>query len=63
LRLRRCDALAKTIADSQCEGNDMASDNDIKAHQQTYGSVMTMLKWGTVASALVGALVILLIST
>ena len=41
----------------------MASDNDIKAHQQTYGSVMTMLKWGTVASALVGALVILLIST
>lgn len=41
----------------------MASDNDMKAHEQTYGMVMGMLKWGTVASALVGALVIVLIST
>lgn len=41
----------------------MASDNDMKAHEQTYVSVMSFLKWGTIASALVGALVIFLIAT
>ncbi len=41
----------------------MASDNDMHAHQETYGSVMNMLKWGTVACALVGAFVVFIIAT
>lgn len=41
----------------------MASDNDMKAHNETYGLVMGMLKWGTVACALIGILVIVLISS
>jgi Bacterial aa3 type cytochrome c oxidase subunit IV len=41
----------------------MAGNSDLKAHEETYASVMAMLKWGTVACALVGALVIVLIST
>ncbi len=41
----------------------MASDNDMKAHNETYVLVMNILKWGTVGSALVGLLVILLISS
>lgn len=40
----------------------MAGDQDIKQNTATYESVMGMLKWGTVASALVAALVIVLIS-
>ncbi len=35
---------------------------DMRAHQETYSGVMGMLKWGTVASAIVAALVILLIA-
>lgn len=45
------------------EGMQMASDNDMKAHAETYELVMGLLKWGTVASALVGLLVIVLISS
>ena len=41
----------------------MASDNDMKAHAETYDKVMGMLKWGTVGCALVAALVIVLISS
>lgn len=40
----------------------MASDNDMKAHIGTYEGVMSLLKWGTIASASVAALVIILIS-
>ena len=40
----------------------MATD-DIKPHQETYASVMGMLKWGTVACAIIGLLVILLIAS
>jgi hypothetical protein len=40
----------------------MASNNDMKAHEGTYAGVMSMLKWGTIASVLVTALVIILIS-
>jgi Bacterial aa3 type cytochrome c oxidase subunit IV len=40
----------------------MAGDQDIKQNSATYESVMAMLKWGTVASALLAALVIILIS-
>ncbi len=35
---------------------------DMRAHEQTYAGVMGMLKWGTVASAIVAAIVILLIA-
>lgn len=39
----------------------MANDN-MKAHNETYVGVMNFLKWGTIASCLVAALVIILIS-
>lgn len=35
---------------------------DLRAHQETYSGVMNLLKWGTVASAIVAAIVILLIA-
>ncbi len=41
----------------------MASQNDMKAHTETYVGVMGLLKWGTAASLLVGALVVLIIAT
>ena len=37
--------------------------NDLAAHSDTYLSVMSMLKWGTVASAIVAAVVVLLIAS
>lgn len=40
----------------------MASDNDMKAHLGTYEGVTALLKWGTIASAAIAALVIILIS-
>lgn len=41
----------------------MASDNDMKMHEGTYGSVINLIKWGTIASFLVGALVVLIIAS
>jgi Bacterial aa3 type cytochrome c oxidase subunit IV len=40
----------------------MASDNDMNMHNGTYATVMNMLKWGTIACALVGAFVVYVIS-
>ncbi|MEN9718719.1 MAG: Bacterial aa3 type cytochrome c oxidase subunit [Pseudomonadota bacterium] len=40
----------------------MASGNNIKAHQSTYDSFIAMSKWGTIAIALVTALVVFLIA-
>jgi hypothetical protein len=40
----------------------MAGNGDMKAHETTYGRVMGMMKWGTIACVLVAALVIWLIS-
>jgi hypothetical protein len=40
----------------------MAEHGDMKAHLKTYEGVMSLLKWGTVASFLVAIVVILLIS-
>jgi len=40
----------------------MAGNGDMKAHEATYGSVIGMLKWGTVGCAIVAALVIWLIA-
>jgi hypothetical protein len=41
----------------------MASDNDMKMHEGTYVSVIGMIKWGTIACALVGAIVVFIIAT
>ena len=40
----------------------MASGNDMKAHEATYGGFMTLLKWGIAAVILVTVLVISLIT-
>lgn len=40
----------------------MAYDGDLSSHERTYGRVMAMLKWGTLACVLIAALVIWLIS-
>ena len=40
----------------------MASNNDMKAHNETYDGVMSFLKWGTIVSALAAVLVIVLIA-
>ena len=39
----------------------MADAGDMKAHRATYEGVMGMLKWGSVATAIVTAIVIALI--
>ena len=41
----------------------MASQNDMKAHESTYAGVMDFLKWGTVATAIVAIIVVLIIAT
>lgn len=38
------------------------ANNDIKAAEQTYAGFINMAKWGTVACALIGLLVIAIIS-
>lgn len=40
----------------------MASGNDMKSAESTYSGFLTMLKWGTIVSVLVAALVIVLIA-
>lgn len=44
-------------------GGKMANSGDMKAHEQTYSGVMNLLKWGSIATAAVAALVILIIAT
>jgi hypothetical protein len=41
----------------------MAGNQDIKPNRETYDGVMVMLKWGTVASAIVAAFVVFLIAS
>ena len=41
----------------------MADQTDMKAHQQTYHSVLGLLKWGAVSCLIVAAIVIYLISS
>jgi Bacterial aa3 type cytochrome c oxidase subunit IV len=36
--------------------------SDMRAHQETYSSVMGLLKWGAVASAIVTIIIIFLIA-
>lgn len=40
----------------------MAGNEDLKAHERTYFSMINVLKWGSIAVAVVTALVIWLIS-
>jgi hypothetical protein len=40
----------------------MAGNGDMKAHEQTYTSIMGLLKWGAVASFIVGAIVVMIIA-
>jgi hypothetical protein len=41
----------------------MASGNDMKAAEATYGGFLNMLKWGTGVTIVVAAIVIVLISS
>ena len=41
----------------------MASGNDLKAAESTYGGFISLFKWGAVLSAIVTVVVIALIST
>ncbi len=45
------------------KGKDMAGGGDMKAHRETYEGVMSLLKWGAVASFVIGAIVIVLIGS
>lgn len=40
----------------------MAGNENLKAHERTYFSLMALLKWGSIAVALLVALVVWLIS-
>ena len=40
----------------------MASNGNIKAHEQTYSGFTSLLKWGAVAAFLVGLVVVFLIA-
>lgn len=41
----------------------MAGNGDLKAHEETYGKVMGLLKWGTVAAVLITFVVLFLIAS
>jgi hypothetical protein len=41
----------------------MASGNDMNAHENSYSGFISMLKIGTIASVIVGAIVILIIAS
>ncbi len=40
----------------------MASGNDMKAANESYGGFTTLVKWGTIASVVAAAIVIVLIA-
>jgi hypothetical protein len=65
--LRCCARATKHYESTGCivRGVNMGTSNnhgDMRAHQETYSGVMGLLKWGTVASAIVAAIVIFLIA-
>jgi hypothetical protein len=41
----------------------MASGNDMKAHQGTYGSFVTLLKWSVPILAIIALLIVILIAS
>ena len=42
--------------------DEMTNNGEIKAHEQTYSGFTSLLKWGTIASVIVTAIVIFLIA-
>ncbi len=40
----------------------MASGNDMKSAERTYGGFLVLLKWGTILSAIATAIVIVLVA-
>lgn len=40
----------------------MATNGDIKAHEETYSGFTALLKWGSIATFIVGMIVVVLIS-
>jgi hypothetical protein len=40
----------------------MATNGDMKAHEQTYSGFMVFLKWGTIISFVTGAIAVLVIA-
>lgn len=42
---------------------DVASGNNIESAKETYGGFTSLIKWGTIGSFLVAAIVVVLIST
>jgi len=43
-------------------GKHMASQHEIKAHEETYSGFIGFIKWGTIATAVAAVLVIILIT-
>ncbi|HKT77901.1 MAG TPA: aa3-type cytochrome c oxidase subunit IV [Sphingobium sp.] len=41
----------------------MAAEGNMDSANQTYASFVSLMKWGTIASAIVGALVVVLIAS
>ena len=61
-QLRKRAAVAKALfCGNEIKGTEMAGNGDMKAHNETYSSVMNLLKWGAVATFIVGAIVVVLI--
>lgn len=44
------------------QGIVMAADGNMKAHERTYGSFISMVKWGSIIVAVATAAVVLLIA-
>lgn len=44
------------------QGGKMAGQQDMRTANETYGGFLSLLKWGTLATALITALVVLIIS-
>ena len=41
----------------------MSSGNDMKSANETYGGFTSLMKWGTIACAIIAAFVVFIIST
>ena len=46
----------------ECMSDDHGAPMDYKAHNNTYSGFLSLLKWGTILSALTGLLVVFLIA-
>lgn len=56
--------LTKAGPSKRCyQGMFMAGAGDFKAHERTYTGFLGLLKWGTIASAIVAAFVVYLLAS